>query len=73
MEEKNFNDENINVIPEAEVLLEKLQKENEGLKDKYLRASAELENFRKRTVKEKADLIKTAAEKNSLVYTSYYR
>ena len=28
MEEKNFNEENINVIPEAEEILEKLQKEN---------------------------------------------
>ena len=66
MEEKNFNEENINVIPEAEEILEKLQKENEELKDKYLRASAELDNFRKRTIKEKADLIKTAAEKTLL-------
>lgn len=66
MEEKNFNEENINVIPEAEEILEKLQKENEDLKDKYLRASAELDNFRKRTIKEKAELIKTAAEKTLL-------
>ena len=66
MEEKNFNEENIDVIPEAEEILGKLQKENEELKDKYLRASAELDNFRKRTIKEKAELIKTAAEKTLL-------
>lgn len=66
MEEKNFNEENINVIPEVEEILEKLQKENEELKDKYLRSSAELDNFRKRTIKEKAELIKTAAEKTLL-------
>lgn len=33
------------------------------LKDKYLRLQAEFENYRKRTVKEKADLISYASEK----------
>lgn len=33
------------------------------LKDKYLRLQAEFENYRKRTVKEKADLISFASEK----------
>ena len=31
--------------------------------DKYLRLSAEFDNYRKRTMKEKADIIKNAAEK----------
>ena len=33
------------------------------LKDKYLRLSAEFDNYRKRTMKEKAELIKTGGEK----------
>lgn len=32
------------------------------LQDKYLRLSAEFDNYRKRTHKEKTDLIKTASE-----------
>ena len=32
------------------------------LQDKYLRVSAEFDNYRKRTLKEKADLLKTAGE-----------
>lgn len=34
-----------------------------ALEDKYLRLSAEFDNYRKRTIKEKADLIKSAGEK----------
>lgn len=52
---------------------EKLQKslkeaENkiEELQDKYLRLSAEFDNFRKRTNKEKAEIIKNGAEKTIL-------
>ena len=67
MEEKNFNqEEDIQIIPEVETIIENLQRENADLKDKYLRASAELDNFRKRTIKEKTELIKTAAEKTLL-------
>ena len=67
MEEKNFNqEEDIQIIPEVETIIEDLQRENADLKDKYLRASAELDNFRKRTIREKSDLIKTAAEKTLL-------
>lgn len=35
--------------------LEVLQKENDGLKDKYLRLRAEFDNYRKRTLKEKLE------------------
>ncbi len=41
---------------------EELQKEYEELKDRYLRLSAEFDNFRKRTLKEKADLTKYGGE-----------
>ena len=39
------------------------QKEVDELKDKHLRVSAEFDNYRKRTLKEKAELIKNGAEK----------
>ena len=38
------------------------EEKNKELQDKYLRLSAEFDNYRKRTLKEKTDLIKTAAE-----------
>jgi len=41
---------------------EKLQTKVNELNDKYLRLSAEFDNYRKRTAKEKMDLIKTAGE-----------
>ena len=43
-------------------LAEAMEK-NEELQDRYLRQAAEFDNYRKRTMKEKADLIKSAAEK----------
>ena len=43
--------------------LEAAQKEIEELKDKYLRAVAEFDNYRKRTIKEKAELILNGSEK----------
>ena len=43
--------------------LEEAQKQIEEMKDKYLRLSAEFDNYRKRTLKEKAELIKNGAEK----------
>ena len=49
-----------------EKLQQELDQANEKiatLEDKYLRQVAEFDNYRKRTIKEKADLIKSAAEK----------
>lgn len=43
-------------LAEAEAKIAELQ-------DRYLRQAAEFDNYRKRTIKEKADLIKSAAEK----------
>ena len=43
--------------------LEKLQQENEKLKDQLLRTIAEFDNFRKRTTKEKFDLILNGGKK----------
>jgi len=42
--------------------LEKLQLELAQMKDKYIRLSAEFDNYRKRTLKEKMDLMKSAGE-----------
>lgn len=39
-----------------------LEEKNQTLQDKFLRVSAEFDNYRKRTLKEKTELIKTAAE-----------
>jgi len=39
-----------------------LQKKLEELQDKYLRLAAEYDNYRKRTLREKTDLIQTAGE-----------
>lgn len=42
--------------------LEQLQQKNEELKDKYIRLVAEFENFKKRTFKEKLDMMRNAAQ-----------
>ena len=53
------------LTPEEKLLaeVEKLQAEQEEMKDKYLRLSAEFDNYRKRTMKEKAELILNGGEK----------
>ncbi len=50
---------------ELEKELEKAQEALEEQKDKYLRLSAEFDNYRKRTLKEKAELILNGGEKES--------
>ena len=49
--------------PTIEEQLEAAKKEVEQYKDKYLRAVAEFDNYRKRTLKEKADLLLNGSEK----------
>lgn len=49
--------------PTIEEQLEAAKKEVEQYKDKYLRAVAEFDNFRKRTLKEKAELLLNGSEK----------
>ena len=49
--------------PEEKAPLDAVQEEMAQLKDKYLRAVAEFDNFRKRTLKEKAELILNGGEK----------
>ena len=55
--ENNENEES------EESELEKAQKKIEELNDKYLRQIAEFDNYRKRVMKEKADMIKYSGEK----------
>jgi molecular chaperone GrpE len=50
--------ENHKVLEELKAFEEKTKE----LQDKYLRLSAEFDNYRKRTLKEKAEMIKTASE-----------
>lgn len=63
---EDIEDTSENEIPEEEVEeldeLTKTQQELTDLKDKYLRLYSEFENFRRRTAKEKLDLIQTANE-----------
>lgn len=49
--------------PSAEDKLAAAQEEIEKLKDKYLRTVAEFDNFKKRTIKEKAELLLNGSEK----------
>ncbi len=50
----------LNEPVEEETMLEKLKAELEESSDKYLRKIAEFENFKKRSAKERMDLIQTA-------------
>lgn len=52
---------------EEEKLADELKKANQVIeeqKDKYLRLSAEFDNYRKRTIKEKAELVLNGSEKS---------
>ncbi|MCD8202432.1 MAG: nucleotide exchange factor GrpE [Prevotella sp.] len=55
-------EEGDNIEEEKDPLAEALQ-EIESLKDKYLRSVAEFDNYRKRTLKEKTELILNGSEK----------
>ena len=60
--------ENEAPLTEEEKLAQELEKANEQIeeqKDKYLRLSAEFDNYRKRTMKEKAELILNGGEKSN--------
>ena len=61
-QEETITEEGVSV-PENELgQEEKLTAEVAELKEKYLRLYSDFENFRKRTAKERIDLIKTASE-----------
>ena len=58
---KQIND--IDQEKESANLAEDFEKKFEDLNDSYLRLHAEFDNYRRRTMKEKADLLKTGNEK----------
>ena len=65
---QEVSQENEAPLTEEEKLAQELEKANEQIeeqKDKYLRLSAEFDNYRKRTMKEKAELILNGCEKSS--------
>ena len=62
-EEEQKNEETSEEEAEEKDPLEKAQDEIAELKDKWLRSVAEFENYRKRTLKERAELILNGGEK----------
>ena len=63
---ENAGEEKETEISEEEKKAKELEETKQALedyKDKYLRLSAEFDNYRKRTMKEKAELIKNGGEK----------
>ncbi|WP_285055043.1 nucleotide exchange factor GrpE [Pedobacter ginsengisoli] len=59
--ESKENEVTEETVPELS-LEEKLQQENAALNDKYLRLFAEFDNFKRRTQKERAELLQTAGK-----------
>lgn len=59
---ENGNEESVAEEAEKDPM-QKMQEELDALRDKYLRSVAEFDNYRKRTLKEKAELILNGAEK----------
>lgn len=57
-----IQDENLSAANQGEGSIDKLNAEVADLKEKYLRLYSEFENYRRRTSKERLDLIKTASE-----------
>ena len=56
-------EEPLSEVDQLKLQLAEAEAKNAELQDKYLRQAAEFDNYRKRTIKEKAELIKSAAEK----------
>ena len=56
-------EEPLSELDQLKLQLAEAEAKNAELQDKYLRQAAEFDNYRKRTIKEKAELIKSAAEK----------
>ena len=63
VEEPAEQEEPLSEVDQLKLLLAEAEAKNAELQDKYLRQAAEFDNYRKRTMKEKAELIKSAAEK----------
>lgn len=62
-EESTSQDEQQSAQEDVTKALAEAQKQIDDLKDKYLRAIAEFDNYKKRVLKEKAELIRNGGEK----------
>lgn len=62
-ETQETQEEPLSEVDELKKQLAEAMEKNAELQDRYLRQAAEFDNYRKRTMKEKAELIKSAAEK----------
>ena len=62
-EHSEENEQTIDDNMSDETELDALQQKYDELNDSYLRLHAEFDNFRKRTIKEKADIIKSGGER----------
>ena len=65
-ETKKKKKRTVSKTKKLEARIEELEHELEASKDKYLRLQAEFDNYRRRTLQEKADLIKNAGESTLL-------
>ena len=63
VENTQEQEEPLSEIDQLKAQLAEAEAKIAELQDRYLRQAAEFDNYRKRTMKEKADLIKSAAEK----------
>ncbi len=63
VEQPAEQEEPLSEVDQLKLQLAEAEAKNAELQDKYLRQAAEFDNYRKRTIKEKAELIKSAAEK----------
>ena len=61
--QEETQEEPLSEVDELKKQLAEAMEKNAELQDKYLRQAAEFDNYRKRTIKEKTELIKSAAEK----------
>ena len=61
--QEEISQEPLSEVDQLKLQLAEAQEKNAELQDRYLRQAAEFDNYRKRTIKEKAELIKSAAEK----------
>lgn len=60
-ESNKLSDTSVNEVKNVESEIDTLKKNISELNDKYLRLFSDYDNYRKRTLREKADLIKTAS------------
>lgn len=61
--EEQLPEEPLSEVDQLKLQLAEAEAKIAELQDRYLRQAAEFDNYRKRTMKEKAELIKSAAEK----------